>query len=386
MPSVAEALRVFAPGYLKRYGDAVPLGHRKVLDAIVRCRTGELGGVVYECESCGHQHWAGRSCGNRHCPTCQFHKTQIWLAKQTARLLPVPHFCVTFTVPQELRMPLRSKQREGYKALFDAAAESLRDVGQATRALRDCGSRGGAPGLGYFGVLHTWGRDLLTYHPHVHFVVPGGGVRFDTAGHPVEWKSTSETFLMHHGTLIRVFKAKFTEKLRACGLYEDVAESAWKKKSVVDIKPVGDGSAVLKYLAPYVYRVAISDKRIVAVDETHVTYRVTPSGSKHTVTRRVPGETFVRGFVQHVLPSRFHKLRYFGWMHSASRVDLDDVRWLACAAMGLLFLLWLGRSDTAPDLPPLQCRRCDGAMKQVRVTFVPCKVLVDYCLAYQDSG
>lgn len=380
MASVAEALRAFAPGYLKRYGARVPLGHKKVLDAITRCRTGELGEVVYECETCGRHHFAGRSCGNRHCPTCQFHKTQLWLTKQSARLLPVHHFLVTFTVPKELRMPLRANQGDGYRALFDAAADSLRDVGSATRALQGCR-------LGYFGVLHTWGRDPRVYHPHMHFVVPGGGVQVDAGGNAVAWKSTAKSFLMHHETLIRVYKAKLTDNLRACGIYDEVSESAWMKKSVVDIQPVGNGRAVVKYLAPYVHRVAISDKRIVSVDDTHVTYTVTPSGSSRPVTRRVPGETFVGGFVQHVLPRGFQKIRYYGWMSPNSRIDLEEVRWLACSALGLWFLLWIARRRIeTPELPPLRCRECGGRMKIIRITRINCRALVNHCVAYLDSG
>ncbi|KAA1256887.1 hypothetical protein LF1_58180 [Rubripirellula obstinata] len=166
MSSVALALRVHAPEYLERFGDRVPLGHRKVLGCITRCRTGELGGVQFQCDSCGSDHWVGRSCGNRHCPNCQKNKTSDWLAKQTDRLLPVHHFLVTFTVPEELRSLLRSNQREGYAAIFACGSETIRDVGSATRSLKGCE-------LGFFGVLHTWGRDPTVYHPHVHFVVPG---------------------------------------------------------------------------------------------------------------------------------------------------------------------------------------------------------------------
>ena len=151
MPSVADCLRQYGPAYLKTFGDNVPLGHRKVLSAISRCRTGELGGVLYECQRCGREHWVGRSCGNRHCPTCGNDKTASWLEQQTAKLLPVHHFFVTFTVPEQLRRPLRDHQRDGYRALMTASAESLRDVAKETRALRGCT-------LGYFGVLQTWPR------------------------------------------------------------------------------------------------------------------------------------------------------------------------------------------------------------------------------------
>ncbi len=142
------------------------------------------------------------------------------------------------------------------------------------------------------------------YHPHIHFVVPGGGVSEDRS----RWKSTPENFLFHHGTLVNVYKAKLADALRACGLYDRVPAQAWTGKFVVDIKPVGDGRAVLKYLAPYVHRVAISDNRIVACDDTSVTYRYTPSGSKQSKTRRVTGMEFVRGFIQHMHTQFFSKM------------------------------------------------------------------------------
>ncbi len=251
MPTVADCLRQHAPAYLAKFGPRVPIGHRKVIDAITRCRTGELGGVVYQCDDCQRSHWVGRSCGNRHCPGCGKEKTGAWLAKQQDRLMPVHHFLVTFTVPDQIRSLLRGHPRGGYRALFAAAAESIRDVGSATKNLRGCR-------LGFFGVLHTWGRDPMVYHPHVHFVVPGGGVREDRSA----WQATPKNFLVPHAALTRVYKAKLADHLRTCGLYNLVPPTAWKGKFVVDIKPVGDGRAVLKYLAPYVNRVAISDNRV----------------------------------------------------------------------------------------------------------------------------
>lgn len=347
----------------------------------MRCRTGELGGVVYECDDCGRQHWVGRSCGNRHCPTCQIEKTATWLEAQTSRLLPVHHFLVTFTVPQELRMPLRASQSDGYRALFDSAADSLRDVAKVTRALRRCQ-------LGFFGVMHTWGRDPLVYNPHVHFVVPGGGVEVDRAGNALQWKSTAKNFLVHHPTLIRVFKAKLTDALRACGIYAEVPESAWWKKSVVDIEAVGDGRAVLKYLAPYIYRVAISNKRILECDESSVRYSYTPSGTKVSKQRTVPGERFVQGFVQHVLPRSFQKVRHYGWMNSKSRIDIDEVKWLVWLYLGWTFWLASGYAPQEKPIerPPVRCAACGGTMRIVDVVNGNCRVLVEHSVAYLDSG
>ena len=377
----AIVLRQHGGAYLKRYGDSVPLGHRKVLGAITRCRTGELGSVLYACERCGREHWVGRSCSNRHCPTCGIEKTASWLEQQTAQLLPVQHFFVTFTIPQQLRMPLRDHQGDGYRALFAAAADSLRDVAKVTRALSGCR-------LGYFGVLQTWGRDPLVYNPHVHFLVPGGGVKLDDAGQAVCWQSTAKNFLVHHPTLINVYKGKLTDALRQCGIYEHVPEEAWYKRSVVDIEPVADGRAVLKYLAPYMHRVAISNNRIVACDESSVTYSCTPSGSQVAVTRKVSGERFVGGFLQHTLPRGFQKVRYYGWMNPTSTIDLEEVRLLVWLYLGWTF--WLASGHAPQEEPPerrgVRCAECGGPMRIVEVVSENYHTLVEHSVAYLDSG
>ena len=381
MPSVADCLRQHAPAYLKQFGDDVPIGHRKVISSITRCRTGQLGHVHYECKRCGREHWVGRSCGNRHCPNCEKEKTYAWLEKQTSRLMPVHHFLVTFTVPMELRLVLRGSQADGYRALFDAAAQSIRDVGSATRSLRGCL-------LGYFGVLHTWGRDPMVYHPHVHFVVPGGGVKMGENGQAVGWQETAKNFLFDHGTLTRVYKAKLADYFRASGLYDQVPPEAWNKRFVVDIQPVGDGRAVLKYLAPYVHRVAISDSRIIACDESSVTFRYRPSGTREVKQRPVSGTEFVRGFLQHTLPPRFQKIRHYGWMSSNSKVSLDEVKWLVWLHLGWTYWLASGHAPQREPItkPQVRCAECGGQMRVVDVTFEPTDVLSEHALAYLDSG
>ena len=357
MVSVAAALRQHAPAYLSHFGDRVPLGHRKVISAITRCRTGQLGSVMFHCNGCGADHWVGRSCGNRHCPNCQKSKTSDWLAKQTDRLLPVHYFLVTFTVPVELRSVLRGSQREGYRALFDSGSETIRDLASATKSLRDTQ-------LGYFGVLHTWGRDPMVYHPHVHFVVPGGGVCSKTH----TWKSTPENFLFHHATACRIYKAKLKDELSAASLDDQVDASVWQKKFVVDIQPVGDGHGVLKYLAPYVHRIAISDNRIVASDENSVTFSYTPSKSCSSKTRRVSGQEFVRGFAQHILPPRFQKIRYYGWMSPNSRIDIEEVRWMVYLFLGWVFTLKLLGSTTPKPKTTATCHHCGGELIALLVT------------------
>jgi len=188
--------------------------------------------------------------------------------------------------------------------------------------------------------------------------------------------------------LIRVYKGKLTDALRACGIYAEVPESAWWKKSVVDIEAVGDGRAVLKYLAPYIYRVAISDKRIVACDESSVTFRYTPSKSKVSKTRPVNGSEFVRGFVQHVLPRGLQKVRYYGWMSSNAKIDLDEVRWLVWLFLGWTF--WLASGHAPQEEPierkPLRCAKCGGTMRIVEIVNVNCRALIEHSTDYLDSG
>ena len=216
MPTVADCLRRHAPEYLAKFGERMPLAHRKVLSAISRCRTGELGGLLYQCTGCGSQHWVGRSCGNRHCPACGRNKTDRWLEKQASRLLPVHHFLVTFTVPDQMRSVLRADQREGYAALFAAGSETLTALADRSKYLS--GST-----LGFFGVLHTWGRDPMVYHPHVHFVVPGGGVNADRSA----WQQTPANFLFPHAAAVTIYKAKLADELRKRGLYDAIPAEAW---------------------------------------------------------------------------------------------------------------------------------------------------------------
>ena len=183
---------------------------------------------------------------------------------------------------------------------------------------------------------------------------------------------------------MKVYKGKLAAELKRSGLYDQVDPGIWKKNWTVDIKPVGDGRAVLKYLAPYVHRVAISNKRIVAVDDKTVTYRYTPSGEKRRITQTVAGTEFVRGFVQHTLPPRFQKIRYYGWMSPNSRIGIDEVRWLLWLYLGWLF--WLGgRHVTSPPSKP-RCSECGGELQVMLVSDHNGRVLYGHSLPYLDSG
>ncbi len=268
MPTVADVLRRYGGQYLERFGATMPGEHKKVLHAITACRTGELGTVLYVCQSCGEIYAIGRSCGNRHCPTCQHEKTKAWLDKQTDRLLPCPYFLVTFTLPAELRALARSHQRVIYAALFEASSEALRALAANPRFV-------GTDRLGFFGVLHTWGR-TLEYHPHVHYVVPGGGI--DEGGS--RWLPSRADFLVPEEALSILFRAKFRDILARQNLLHLVDPAAWRRDWVVDSQAAGDGRASLRYLAPYVFRVAIGNHRIVSCEDGMSVGECEPGGSR----------------------------------------------------------------------------------------------------------
>ncbi|MEM7313795.1 MAG: transposase [Planctomycetota bacterium] len=209
-------------------------------------------------------------------------------------------------------------------------------------------------------MLHTWGRNITAYHPHVHFVVPGGGISPDGS----KWMQVKPDKLFHPLPAKQLFKKRFVLAIRKAGLYHKLPYGVLKFDWVVNVKPVGDGGAVLKYLAPYVYRVAISDNRIVSVDDTEVRYRVKPSGERRYQPRRLDGETFVRCFAQHILPPGFRKVRYYGFMSHNSKVQLTDARWLAWLWRGWTY--WLGsamlRREPVKRRVP-KCSRCGSELE-----------------------
>jgi len=378
MPSVREALRQHADAYLAEFSERMPIEHKRVLAAIIRCRTGELGHLHYQCVGCQRSHWVGRSCGNRHCPNCQSDKTQLWLAKRMAQLLPVPYFLVTFTVPEALRKFVRAHQRDCYQALFDTGSQTIRELASGKRFI-------GTDRIGFFGALHSWGRDHAVYHPHVHFVVPGGGVSQDGS----RWQACPANFLLPEKAASTVYRAKFRDAMRNAGLLsqiEAVAPDVWKLHWVVDVEPVGDGRAALKYLAPYVHRVAISNKRMVSVDETSVTYRFTPTGSKSSVRRRVSGNEFVRSFLQHTLPRKFQRLRYYGFASQNCKLTFAWVQMLVWFYLGWCYLL-AKRQVAEPILKrPVRCPKCGGEMQLVGITNGVGQLLWTPPLPYLDSG
>jgi Putative transposase/Transposase zinc-binding domain len=350
MLSVAEVVRRYGEAYIERFGAKMPSAHKKVLAAIAACRTGELGLVLYRCECCGKMQAMGRSCGDRHCPACQRDKAETWLENQTDRLLPCPYFLVTFTLPAALRDLARSQQRVVYSALFQASSEALRSLAADPKYI-------GTDRLGFFGVLHTWGR-TLEYHPHVHYVVPGGGLSADGA----HWLPSRADFLVPAKALSIVFRAKFRDILRREGLLNLVNSAVWSGNWVVHSRAAGDGRESLRYLAPYVFRVAIGDHRIVSCDDEKVTFSYRRVGSNRLRKMTLDAMEFLRRFLQHVLPARFQKVRHYGFLSPNSAVSTEAVRWLITLHNGGVFTLLA--MLTAPPAEPssVRCPACGGIM------------------------
>jgi hypothetical protein len=357
MPTVADVVRRYGGTYLERFGEAMPAAHKKVLEAIAACRTGELGMVLYQCECCGQIQAMGRSCGDRHCPSCQRDKAEAWLEKQTDRLLPCPYFLVTFTLPAALRDVARGHQRVVYSALFEASSEALRGLAADPRYL-------GTDRLGFFGVLHTWGR-TLEYHPHVHYVVPGGGLSADGG----DWLPSRADFLVPVKALSIIFRAKFRDILRREGLLEVVDPAVWSRDWVVHSQPAGDGRQSLRYLAPYVFRVAIGDHRIVSCDDGKVTFTYRRVGSNRPRKMTLDALEFLRRFLQHVLPAGFQKVRHYGFLSPGSATSLEAVRWLITLHNGAVFTLLAMLTAPPPEPPAPRCPACGGPMS--RLGFVP---------------
>ncbi len=313
MTTLADIVRQYGPAYEDKYGDRMLPSHRRVLRDIAQCRTPVLGGHVYYCEACDETHYQFHSCQNRHCPQCQHQLGEQWLERQRDLLLPVPYFMVTFTLPAALHEVARQHQQMIYNILFRASAEALQQLAQDPRYV------GGQ--IGMVGVLHTWGRNL-SYHPHVHYLVPGGG----WSQSKEQWQAARRNFFVPVKALSVLFRAKFRDALQQAGLFDQVPAEVWRQDWVVHCKPVGKGVGALKYLAPYIFRVAISNRRILKASNGHVTFRYRESDTGRWRTCTLTADEFLRRFLQHVLPKGFVKVRYYGLFSPSWRQHLPLIR------------------------------------------------------------
>ncbi len=331
MTDIADIFRLHGPAYRAKFGSRMLSSHLDAMRAIETCRTEALGGQAYFCTDCSTTHYSFHSCQNRHCPKCQNDKATEWLEDQTALLLPVPHFLVTFTIPEELRFLVRSHQKVLLSILFQSSAAAFQKLARDARFV------GGQVGM--IGVLHTWTRDLQ-YHPHIHYLVPAGALSED------DWRTPkSKRFLVPVKALSVIFRAKFRDAVGKAGLLPTVSREIWKKPWVVHSEPVGNGDHALAYLARYVFRVAISNKRILSLENGVVTFEYEDGETKEWKICRVAAEEFIRRFLQHVLPKGFIKVRYYGLFAPSNRKVLKKVRTL------------LGARDAKRATPSHEARR-----------------------------
>lgn len=309
MIELADIFRRYGPQYRDKFGSNMLPSHRQAMRAIEQCRTPALGGHVYHCPDCGETLYHYHSCRNRHCPKCQNKNAERWLEKQQDMLLPVPYFLLTFTLPSELRRVARGQQKLFYHLLFRASADAIQHLAQDPRFV------GGQ--MGMVGVLHTWGRNL-SYHPHVHYLVPGGGLAADGK----TWLPARKNFLLPVKALSKIFRAKFRDALRKTPCFAQVPAAVWEQQWVVHCQPVGRGIGALKYLAPYIFRVAISNNRILKMEDDMVTFRYRASDTGKLKTCTLATEEFIRRFLQHVLPKGLVKVRYYGFLAPGLRPRL----------------------------------------------------------------
>lgn len=316
MIEVAAVFRQFADAYLSAHGAAMPASHRRAIADILSCRTEALGGHLWHCDDCGHEVFSYHSCKNRCCPQCHADETERWIERRKAEMLPTRYFHVVVTVPEQLRALLRANQRDGYGLLMRATTDAIIELARDPRYV------GGI--VGVMAVLHTWTQQLI-HHPHVHCLVTGGGVSADGRF----WHYAAENFLFPSAALAKLVRGKL-KALLAHERPDLIAPAeAWATPWVIKIIPWGnDTDAVLRYLARYVFRIAITSTRIVALDRDTVTISFKDRKSAACKTCRMSGHEFVRRFLQHVLPKGFHKVRYCGLWHPANRKRLDQARLL----------------------------------------------------------
>lgn len=335
---LAPILDQYHDAFLGKYGSRLLPGHRRTIEAISRCRTPQAGQLLVQCSDCGYTTWQPRSCGHRSCPQCQNHETSRWLDRQQAKLLPVEYFLVTFTLPYELRFLAWDHQALVYNLLFACASSTLKDFGLNPNNL-------GAD-IGMTAVLHTHNR-RLDYHPHVHVLVPGGGVDKTKK----QWKKKKSKYLFNEFALAKVFRARLLEAAPKAGLH---LPNSVPLKWVADCKHAGKGPSALKYLSRYLYRGVIGLNNIVSNQEGHITFKYIESRTGETRYRTVRGEDFLWLVLQHVLPKGFRRARDYGFLHGNAKKLLLLVQ---------LILQVLIQATSRRPRPAFQCPLCLAPMQ-----------------------
>jgi len=343
---LAELFQLGEPALMARYGERMHARQHRAMAAILDCRSGALGELCWRCPDCTAECHTARSCGHRSCPACQNHSTSQWLDRQRRKLLPVDYFMVTFTLPAGLRAAARARPEALYSALFRAASETLK--GFAERQLQ--------AELGQCAVLHTHNR-RLDLHPHVHVVVPGGGIDERRR----QWRKLKGRYLFNAFALARVFRARLLRALHEAGV---PIPTGLPPKWVVDCRRVGRGEPALEYLSRYLYRGVIAERDLVAYDDTAgtVTFRYVDAKTRQPRYRTLPIADFLWRVLLHVLPTGFRRVRDYGFLHGNARRRLVFVQ---------LVLRVLIQGTSPRPRPPLHCERCHTPMVVFAVTGRP---------------
>jgi len=371
---VADIFRAAGPAYRADHAGHLSLHQLKVMSAIERCRTAALGGHVEGCEDCGHRRIAYNSCRNRHCPKCQGAAARAWLAEREADLLPVGYFHVVFSIPAEIAAIAWQNKAPVYDLLFRAAAETMTTIAADRKHL---GAR-----IGITAVLHTWGS-AMTHHPHIHMIVPGGGISLDGQ----RWVASRAGFLLPVRVLSKLFRRLFLTGMTALhaagqlaffgemqGLADQRAFLRYlaplrRKNWVVYAKPPFAGpAAVLAYLARYTHRVAISNRRLLTMDEAGITFRYKDyrrDGAERYQTMTLAPAEFIRRFLLHVLPRGFHRIRHYGLLASATRKD-NIARIRALLAVPQTAVPETPSGEPGPE-PWRRCPCCGGSMVVIEI-------------------
>jgi hypothetical protein len=306
---LADVVRQFQDDYVARFGHLMMPSQKKALADIAACMTAEMGGHQYRCRDCDHTFWVYHGCRNRACPACHGRRMRDWLEAREAELLPCDYYHVVATVPEELRHLFLSDQKSMYALLMRTVASAIIDLSRDPKYL------GATPGI--LMVMHTW-TGQMQYHPHTHLLVTGGGVTDDGQS----WCEPPGQFLVPVKALSKLIASRFRLTLHKAKpeVFARVPRKTWKREWCSFCKHYGRGrQAVVEYLARYAFRIAITNTRIVAMDDTHVTFRYKLRETGEWRMCRLTAVEFLRRFLMHVLPRGFHKLRYYGLWHHSKR-------------------------------------------------------------------
>jgi len=339
--TVLEALRRFIPELLQG-APALSAAQYRAIRAINRCRTPALGGRAFACKECNHIHFAYHSCNHKACPQCGALSAHRWVRREVRKLINAPYFLVTFTLPAELRGCFFGPHaKEAYDLFFRAASGSLSEKLAADKSLR-------AHTSGFVAVLHTWNQRLM-FHPHIHCLVPGAGL--DAQNRYVSVKQPQ--FLLHLPHLQAAFRQHMYGLFKQHGWQVD--PEVWRKTWGVHIQPAGSGVSALKYLSAYVSRTAISNARMVAVDESAVTFRWKDrANNSKTRLMTLPGVEFARRYLRHVLPGGLRSIRYYGFCHPTAKASRMRVQLHSGKALEFGTAI----ADPLPECSIPTCPRC----------------------------